>query len=479
MIRTLSGRLTLYSVVSFAVLLLICFSLLYWSISSLLMQRLDQDLQEDLSELALVLDQDGVAELIREIDKETAGTEYETVVMVLLDAAMNTLHHTTMSAWSELQLDLPLARARLRSGSEPVVLTTKLDSQEAPTRIIYGALSPDYVLVLGESTEEILDITELLISAFSIMFLLAVPVAAVLGWAVTRRTVAGIEKVGIAARGISEGDLNVRVNADNELEEVQTLADTFDAMAGRIQTLIHHMREMTDNISHDLRSPLGRIRLLSESLLHKHADVGEMQENVVHTITECDRLIQMINLSLDVAEAEAGMLTLQTSEIDLSALIQETCDFYEPAIELKQISLTRNIEPRCYIMADGNSLQRLLSNLLDNSLKYTPEKGEIAISVHCNGEYTDVSVCDNGVGIQAESLDHVFDRFYRADTSRGGKGCGLGLSYAQAVAKAHGGQLTVQSSPGIRTIFTLRLHSISVGPLQLKTEMGQTQWSLS
>lgn len=185
-----------------------------------------------------------------------------------------------------------------------------------------------------------------------------------LGWMVTRRTVAGIQKVSIAARGISEGDLNVRVSAANELEEVQTLADTFDAMAGRIQSLIHHMREMTDNISHDLRSPLGRIRLLSESLLHKQADVAEMQENVVHTITECDRLIQMINLSLDVAEAEAGMLTLKTSEIDLSELIQETSDFYEPAIELKQISLARNIESRCHVMADGNSLQRRIHRSL-------------------------------------------------------------------------------------------------------------------
>lgn len=455
--HTLSGRLTAYSVATFAALLVVCFNLLFWSMNSLLMQRIDDDLVEDVYEFSQVLASGGMEDVIAEIGKETAAGESESVFLMVLNEKMDVLHSSNLASWKQLELDKEAAKTQLSPSASPLVMSIHLDSQEAPTRVVYGALSDQHILVLGESTEETQDITSLLISAFTIVFFLAVPIAALLVWLVTRRTVSGIHKVSMAASNITAGDLGVRVDAVGELQEVQTLADTFDAMASRIQSLIHHMREMTDNISHDLRSPLGRIRLLSESMLHKDARANELKSNAQDTIKECDRLIEMINLSLDVAEAEAGMLTLSTRHIDISHLTRETCEFFTPAADLKKISLRHHIEPGCYVLADSTSLQRLLSNLLDNALKYTQTGGQICITATCRKTEVEITVEDNGIGIAAKSIDQVFDRFYRADTSRGGKGCGLGLSYAHAVARAHGGELTVTSEPGCNTTFKLHL----------------------
>ncbi|MGQ7848434.1 ATP-binding protein [Granulosicoccus sp. 3-233] len=461
--RTLSGRLTVYTVLTFTLLLLVCFTLLYWSINRMLMQSMDEDLMEDISEFSHTLSNEGISGVIDEINKETANDEHESVFLMLLDSDLTLIHQSDMYFWNGLEPDFSLVRAQLSNAYEPVILTMDLDSQEARTRTIYGRLSPEHVLILGESTEDHQDITELLVFAFTAVFLLAIPIASLLVWLVTRRTVSGIHRVSVAAKGFSKGDLDSRANLQGQLEEVQSLADTFDAMAGRLQALIHHMREMTDNIAHDLRSPLGRIRLISESLLHKPPDSRQIAESVDHTVSECDRLIRMIDLSLDVAEAEAGVLTLHTQTLDLSDLCRDACDFFEPAMELKQIALLRSIERACHVKADSNSLQRLLSNLLDNALKYTPEGGEISVAMKRMNGCVVTEVADNGIGIPPISLNHVFDRFYRADSSRGGMGCGLGLSYAHAVAKAHGGELTVSSIPGKRTVFRLRLHETGVG----------------
>lgn len=471
-IHTLSGRLTLYTVATFAVLLMVCFNLLFWSMNSLLMQRMDDDLIEDVLEFSHMMASGGVADVIEEIDKETAAGESDSVFLMVFNDRTDVVFSSNLDAWQELTPDTSLISAQLLPNATPAIRSLHLDSQEAPTRLIYGALSSKHVLVLGESTEDKEDITSLLVSAFSIVFLFAVPIAALLVWLVTRRTVSGIHKVSIAARGITKGELGVRVDASGELEEVQTLADTFDAMANRIQSLIHHMREMTDNISHDLRSPLGRIRLLSESMLHSNARPSDLQDNAQDTINECDRLIEMINLSLDVAEAEAGMLTLAPSNIDISYLISETCEFFTPAADFKQIVLQHHIQPGCHILADTNSLQRLLSNLLDNALKYTPAGGTIDVSTTCENTHVNIVVSDNGVGIPAKSIKHVFDRFYRADTSRGGKGCGLGLSYAHAVARAHGGELTVKSEPDHYTTFTLLLPASEIAPNAVSQEVA-------
>lgn len=455
--RSLSARLTLYCAFTFTLLLGGIFILLYWSIDSVLSERMDEDLREDITEFSELLETGGVQRIVSEIDNETIVDEDESVFLVLFDNSGKVKYSSQLDAWVGLSPDKQMIEEQLISDAEPRLSSLFLSSQDAETRVIYGRLSPDYVLLIGESMENRDDVMEILISAFALVSLLALPVSALLVWFVTRRTVSGIRMVSNAAHSIAAGNLDTRVKAHDQLEEVQTLADTFDGMANRIQSLVRQLREMTDNIAHDLRSPLGRIRLLSESVLHKEGGLQEYKENAESTIAECDRLIQMINVSLDVSEAEAGVLEFPRNNIDLSEVVNDACDFFEAVAEQKNISLKRNLPGYCPVNADRTSLQRMFSNLLDNAAKFTCSGGEIQVSMKIRDGMARISVKDNGIGIPAEHIRRVFDRFYRVEVSRNSTGCGLGLSYARAVARAYGGEISVESEAGKYSEFMVNI----------------------
>ncbi len=456
--RTLSGRLTAYSLLAFVLLLFLCFNLLFWSISNHLDERMDDDLIEDIEEFSLLLRSHGESRVVSEIDRETAAGGYETVFLILFDShTREPVYSSDLSAWSGFEPSAELLAEQIYAETGPEFQTVVLNSQEEPARVVYGTISSNRLLVIGESTEEQQDIIELLKFSFFVVFLIAIPLAALLVWMVTRRSVSGIRRVSGAAMGIASGQMGMRVNAQDEVEEVQILADSFDTMAERVQCLVSHMQEMTDNIAHDLRSPLGRMRLMSESLLNRHSNVEQLQENAENTVAECDRLIHMINLSLDVAEAESGAFIPHTHLVDLNELVNDVCDLFESVAELKNVRLERRLPPCCQLHLDANSVQRLLSNLLDNAVKFTQNGGFIKLDMQALSNRVSIALRNSGEGIPEQSISYVFDRNYQVDSSRNKGGSGLGLSYARAVARAHGGDITVHSIPQQYTEFLVSL----------------------
>jgi len=165
----------------------------------------------------------------------------------------------------------------------------------------------------------------------------------------------------------------------------------------------------------------------------------------------------MINTTLDIAEAEAGVSSKIKENINLGQLIDDVCELFEPAATEKNIKLMFNKNIERYILGDKHSLQRMLANLLDNALKYTPTNGEINVKLINNPDALRIRVADNGIGIPSIEHDRVFDRFYRCDASRTSSGCGLGLSFARAVARSHGGDIKVESTPNKGSVFTISL----------------------
>lgn len=238
-------------------------------------------------------------------------------------------------------------------------------------------------------------------------------------------------------------------------DEIQQLADTFNAMLDRIRDLIAEMREMTDNIAHDMRSPLARIRAISEVAVSSASTSDDHKQAASTTIEECDRLLQMINATLDVAEAEAGTAAADVQTVDISELARDACELFEPVAEEKEIELTCELDSGCSIRGNVQNLQRMLANLLDNALKYTPPKGRVGINLGCEDDSIRVAVADTGIGIPAVDQARIFERFFRCDQSRTESGCGMGLSFSQAVARAHGGDISVNSEPGNGTTFTI------------------------
>jgi len=241
-------------------------------------------------------------------------------------------------------------------------------------------------------------------------------------------------------------------------DEIDRLAATFNRMLERIQALVNGIKEMTDNIAHDLKSPITRIRGQAEVALTSRGAADEYESMAASAIEECDRLLEMINTMLFISRSEAGLTKPEFRRLDLAAVVRDACGLFQSLAEDKQIALTWEAPERLAVSGDVRLIQRMLGNILDNAIKYTPSGGSVSVSLQPNpGGSVAIAVKDSGVGISDKDRPHIFERFYRGDPSRSQAGAGLGLSLARAVARAHGGDITVDSSPASGAIFRVVL----------------------
>jgi signal transduction histidine kinase len=185
--------------------------------------------------------------------------------------------------------------------------------------------------------------------------------------------------------------------------------------------------------------------------------MGEYEGMAASTIEECDRLLDMINTMLMISKTESGVDQISREEIDLAVLVQKACELFEPTAEDKGVTLSCDVPGRTRLTGETRMIQRMLSNLLDNAIKYTPSGGSITVSAREDNAHVVISVKDTGVGISSSDLPRIFERFYRCDQSRSQSGIGLGLSLARAIARAHGGDITATSTPNQGSTFTVTL----------------------
>ena len=452
--NTLGFRLTFWYALAFLVCLVAALLALYVYMDTILNNRMDVDLREDIAEFQELLTEDGLDAVISEIERESNSSNETEVFLRLLDEQGKVVFSSDVSEWEGLDAATQFVVLKDTWPSLPLLETVEFSNQEYPARIIWGRIGPEIILQIGETLENKEEIMELLIMVFAGMVFLGIPVSSGVGWLITRKAVRGIEEVSRAAKDIQEGDLGRQVKVKAQEEEIQTLMDTFNAMASRIRGLIHEMREMTDNIAHDLRSPLARIRAMSEVALAENNATKGYQNAAMDTMKECDRLMHLINTTLDMAEVDAGVTHTQKERVDLSQLLSDLCELFEAAAEEKHIALKLKLEPNCYIVGEKPHLQRMLANLLDNALKYTPANGEVSIELARFPHEFNLTIADTGIGIPLSDQGRIFDRFFRCDQSRSQEGCGLGLSFARSVARAHGGEIIVKSEPSQGSTFT-------------------------
>jgi signal transduction histidine kinase len=442
-------------------MLLTSLVILYFLVNTTLNNRIDDDLIEDVEEVRNLYSIGGISEIKRKINNEASTSNANQEFIRILDNHGSELFASNLSSWKGIYTIETILSRTVISHPEPLLETVKFASQEHKTRIIYALVSTDKIMQMGESYEDKDNLMELLFLVFIPVFIIIIPIASFVGWRVARHASQGIEEVSNAAAELEKGDFNRRVAMHSQHEEVQTLVDTFNNMGERIRTLITEMREMIDNIAHDLRSPLGRIRAISESALSGSDSIVEYKTAAADTLTECDRLINMINTTLDIAEAEAGISNTSKEDVNLSQLVEDVCELFEPVAAEKNIVFTFKSKLNRHIKGNKQSLQRMLANLLDNAVKYTPSNGSIDVQLNNNPDAYRIIIKDTGAGVQASDHKRIFDRFFRCDSSRGHKGNGLGLSYAIAVARSHGGDILLDSIPGKGSTFTVQLPSSS------------------
>jgi signal transduction histidine kinase len=325
-------------------------------------------------------------------------------------------------------------------------------------RTISGKIGQNFILQIGISFtgyEKILSLfKQLLMMVVLPLFILS----AVIGWFLARHALEGVEKVTFTAEKISQGAYDQRVQVKGNTTEIKNLVCTFNIMLDRIQALIKGMKEVTDNVAHDLRSPLTRIRGQAEMAVIRKDSMADYRTMAANTVEECDNLIDMINTMLDITEAEAGIGNTEQETIAMKNLILSACDLFEPIARQKEIKLATVLpNNEFYYQGDRHKLQRLVTNLIENGIKYNQPGGTVTVSLSVKNQHLQISVEDTGIGISEQDLPKIFDRLYRCDVSRTEPGSGLGLSLAKAIAQSSGGDIFVKSKINQGSLFTVQL----------------------
>jgi heavy metal sensor kinase len=343
-------------------------------------------------------------------------------------------------------------------GVESVVLSNP-EGWDASKLEIASAQLPDGTLVqVGKSTEARDDLLARFRATLGIVTLLIVVIALTGGWIATQSAMFPIRRLSQAVQQIIRtGRTDARVPLEGTGDALDELTALFNAMLDKIEGLVRAMRGALDNVSHDLRTPLTRLRGTAELALASPPNVERYHEALADCLEESDRVLVMLNTLMDISEAESGTLQLHREAVTLADVVARAVDLYRDVADAKGVTLAADAAPDVVVVADRTRLEQVAANLIDNAVKYTPPGGRVDVEVRRAEDAAILRVRDTGPGIAPDELPHIFDRLFRGDTSRTERGLGLGLSLVKAIVEAHGGTVDVVSEPGRGSVFTVSL----------------------
>jgi signal transduction histidine kinase len=334
-------------------------------------------------------------------------------------------------------------------------------------RLLDGTL-----VVVGKSTEARRDLLARFRAALGLVMLLIVVIALTGGVVVTRSATQPIRRLTEAFRRvIRTGRTDARVPVDADLGREDALGELttlFNAMLDKIEGLVTAMRGALDNVSHDLRTPLTRLRGTAELALAGAPDIERYREALADCVEESDRVLVMLNTLMDISEAESGTMPLQLEPVALGEVLDRAVGLYRDVAESKGVELSVAERPDgvsgssrtpLLVRADRTRLEQVAANLIDNAIKYTPTGGRVDVSAARDNGQVVLRVADTGMGIPTDELPRIWERLFRGDRSRTERGLGLGLSLVKAIVQAHGGEVDVKTEPGRGSTFEVRLPS--------------------
>lgn len=324
------------------------------------------------------------------------------------------------------------------------------DAQTHPARAKQFALSGGFRLLVGEDIQELKAAERQIIVALSWGVILTLLLGLAGGFFISRRMMTRLEVINETSQRIVDGDLHRRVPVSHRGDEFDRLATHLNRMLDQIQELMEGIRQVSDNIAHDLKTPLSRLRQNLEEISTHRTDDPELSESLSHALREADRLLGLFNALLRIARIESETVTPTLVDLSLADLVKDIVEFYEPLADEKHQKLKLVIDAAPQLSADRDMLFQSFANLVDNAIKYTPIGGRIQLRVGSVDQKPCLNICDSGPGIPPEDHERVFQRFYRTDSSRSTPGNGLGLSLARAVLQLHGATITLRSNdPGL------------------------------
>jgi signal transduction histidine kinase len=274
---------------------------------------------------------------------------------------------------------------------------------------------------------------------------------------ISRRALRPVSDLARATQRILEsGDLALRV-PERGADDLDELTGLFNRMLARNQALVGAMRESLDNVAHDLRTPLTRLRAGAELALSGSVTAETAREALADTIEESDRVLAMLTTLMDITEAELGAMRLHKRPEELSGIAREAVELYEHVASERGVHVVTRLSPGVEVLVDRQRVLQVAANLLDNAIKYTPAGGRAEVTVTKDERWGILAISDTGLGIPSEDRPHVWNRLFRGDRSRTERGLGLGLSLVKAVVEAHGGEVELRSEVGEGSTFEVRL----------------------
>lgn len=454
--QTIAFRLTLWFSGIFTICAGVTFILFYYLAVQTFENQMDQELIDRTSEFTAIIRRNGLAGA-RELAVVQAQTAGEKVIFFRLMYPSGEVFATShMSHWKGVKVQ-PSALSRLMEGHKGVFETIQMPATGEKARILYGFVAPNVILQSGIAMNTHARFLLAFKKVFAGAMAFIIIFSAVAGWLLVRKAFSGVERITATARRITGSNLAARVKQTGSRDELDQLAETFNSMLDRIENLVKSNREISDNIAHDLKSPITQIRGHAELALVQEDNLEDYRAMAANTIEASDRLLDMINTMLLISKAQAQEDDFSFEPVDLSQMVEEACDLFEPLIEDKGHRFIKEIEPSIETIADIRMLQRAFSNLLDNAVKYTPYGGMIRVTLCTAGDLIEIRVEDSGMGISPENYENIFKRFFREESSRTSPGTGLGLSLSRAIARKHSGDIFVENAPEQGSIFTLTL----------------------